>query len=120
MSAPSAAESVSPDPHARQHCQPLRGAQHRLSDERVAELLQTLPGWTLIEGQLCKQWQFSDYDQTLAFVNGVAWMAQREDHHPDVYFGANRVRIGYFTHSVGGLSMNDFICAAKIEALRDL
>lgn len=105
---------------ARQHCQTLRGAQHRLSDPQIQELLQCLPGWTLIEDQLSKVWQFKDYDQTMSFINGVAWMAQREDHHPDVYFSHNRVRIGYSTHDVRGLSMNDFICAAKVEALRAL
>jgi 4a-hydroxytetrahydrobiopterin dehydratase len=53
----------------------------------------------------------------MAFVNAVAWIAHREDHHPDIAFGYNRVRVRFNTHSVHGISINDFICAAKVEAL---
>jgi 4a-hydroxytetrahydrobiopterin dehydratase len=53
----------------------------------------------------------------MAFVNTVAWISHREDHHPDIALGYNKCRVEYTTHSVGGLSENDFICAAKIDVL---
>ncbi len=105
---------------AQQHCKPLKGPMNKLAEAQVSELIAQLPGWTLIEGQLSKQWAFKDFEQVISFVNLVAWLAQRENHHPDVVFGFNRVRVAYSTHDVKGLSMNDFVCAAKIEALRDL
>ncbi|GMV55247.1 MAG: 4a-hydroxytetrahydrobiopterin dehydratase [Betaproteobacteria bacterium] len=105
---------------SERHCTPLRGVEHRLDDARTAELLAQLPGWALVDGQISKTFQFTDYAQTLAFANGVAWMAERENHHPEMVIGFNRCRVAYSTHDVRGLSLNDFICAAKIEALRGL
>lgn len=61
--------------------------------------------------------RFSNYYQTMAFVNALAWIAHAEDHHPDLEVGYNRCLVRYSTHAVGGLSENDFICAAKIDAL---
>ncbi|MBI2961625.1 MAG: 4a-hydroxytetrahydrobiopterin dehydratase [Betaproteobacteria bacterium] len=56
----------------------------------------------------------------LAFVNAVAWISHREDHHPSLVVGYNSARVEYWTHAIGGLSENDFICAAKVDALFDL
>ena len=53
----------------------------------------------------------------MAFVNAVAWLSHREDHHPELQVGYNRCRVEYWTHAIGGLSENDFICAAKLDAL---
>jgi 4a-hydroxytetrahydrobiopterin dehydratase len=61
--------------------------------------------------------QFKNYYETMAFVNAVAWVAHREDHHPDLEVGYNKCTVRYSTHSVGGLSENDFICAAKVDSL---
>jgi len=58
-----------------------------------------------------------DYYQTIAFVNALAWVAHAEDHHPDIEAGYNRCLVRYSTHAIGGLSDNDFICAARIDAL---
>lgn len=98
-------------------CAPLTGASHRLGAERVATLLILLPGWESDGEAIAKDFAFDGYAATLAFVNAVARIAQEQDHHPDIAFGYNRCRIAYTTHSVGGLSLNDLICAAKIEAL---
>ena len=78
-----------------------------------------LPGWKLIEKGTAieKTYPFADYYRTLAFVNALAYIAHREDHHPDLGVHYNRVVVRYSTHDVGGLSMNDFICAAKMEQL---
>jgi 4a-hydroxytetrahydrobiopterin dehydratase len=66
---------------------------------------------------LVRRFKFENYYETISFVVAVAMLAQREDHHPDMEVGYNRLVIRYSTHSVGGLSENDFICAAKIDAL---
>ena len=84
---------------------------------QAAGLLNLLPGWELAGGEIVKTYRFADYHRTMAFVNAVAWVAHREDHHPDLEVGYNRCRVRYSTHSVGGLSENDFVCAAKVEAL---
>jgi 4a-hydroxytetrahydrobiopterin dehydratase len=88
-----------------------------LSQKRIAALLPKLRGWKLQAGQLCKTYPFKDYYHTMAFVNAVAWIAHRQDHHPDLIVGYNRCQVCYSTHSVNGLSENDFICAAKVDAL---
>ena len=60
---------------------------------------------------------FEDFYRTKGFVNAVAWIANAEDHHPDLELGYNYCRVTFSTHSIGGLSDNDFICAAKVDAL---
>lgn len=102
------------------HCTPLRGPSHRLSSEVAQRHLAGLPGWELVEdgAAISKVFRFDDYYRTLAFVNALAFIAHREDHHPDLGVHYDRVEIRYSTHDVGGLSENDFICAAKAEMLR--
>jgi 4a-hydroxytetrahydrobiopterin dehydratase len=102
---------------AQGQCAPLSGAGHRLDAARLAGLLAQLPGWTQDGNAIAKSFAFPGYAPTLAFVNAVARIAQEQDHHPDIAFGYNRCRVAYSTHSVGGVSLNDLICAAKIEAL---
>ena len=102
-----------------QSCQPLKGAEHLLSSELSARHLERLDGWQLAEhGQAIRKIvHFDDYYQTMAFVNALAFIAHREDHHPDLGVHYNRCEIRFSTHDVGGLSLNDFICAAKIDRL---
>ncbi|MCC6611145.1 MAG: 4a-hydroxytetrahydrobiopterin dehydratase [Burkholderiales bacterium] len=88
----------------------------RLATGDASKLLAQLPGWQVERGTLVKTFSFKNYHETMAFVNMVAWIAHREDHHPEMTAGYNKCRVEYSTHSVGGLSENDFICAAKIEA----
>ena len=88
-----------------------------LDDRSAVELLRQLPGWERVGGEISKTFKFKDYYETMAFVNAAAWVSHREDHHPDMDVGYNKCRVRYSTHSVGGLSENDFICAAKLEAL---
>jgi len=89
-----------------------------LSSEQVATLLKDLDDWELSGGTIARTFKFENYYQTIAFVNALAWISHREDHHPDLEVGYNRCRVAYSTHSVGGLSENDFICAAKVNALQ--
>jgi 4a-hydroxytetrahydrobiopterin dehydratase len=101
------------------HCKPLKGAVHRTDPADVERLLKQLPGWKLVaQGEAIeKTFTFEDYYRTLAFVNALAYVAHREDHHPDLGVHYNKCAVRYSTHDVGGLSMNDFICAAKAERL---
>lgn len=103
------------------HCAPRRGDTHRLPEARVRELLPQVPDWSLAEdGQaLVRTFRFDDYHRTMAFVNALAFIAHREDHHPDLGVHYDRVEARFSTHDVGGLSENDFICAAKADRLLD-
>ena len=99
------------------HC---RRDTTRLSAEAVRELMQQLHGdWSADDDtqHIRRSFRFKNYYQTIAFVNALAWVAHTEDHHPDLEVGYNRCHIRYSTHAIGGLSDNDFICAAKIDAL---
>lgn len=97
------------------HCKPCEGGIPPLSQTEIDSLL--APGWQQ-QGQLIsKEFSFNNYYQTIAFVNAVAWMTHREDHHPDLTVSYNACRVAYSTHAIGGLSGNDFICAAKVDAL---
>lgn len=99
------------------HCKPCTSGTPPLTQAEAKDLLRQLDGWTLGDKLLSKTFEFKDYYQVIAFVNAMAWMTHREDHHPDMTVGYNRCRVEYSTHSVGGLSENDFICAAKVDAL---
>jgi 4a-hydroxytetrahydrobiopterin dehydratase len=79
--------------------------------------LKSLQGWRLDGAKLVKVLEFKNYHETMAFVNALAWISHRTDHHPDLSVGYNKVRVEYSTHDVGGLSEKDFACAAKCDAL---
>lgn len=98
-------------------CKPCEGGVAPLTPAETATLLKRLTGWSVAGGVLTRTYKFGNYPETMAFVNGVAWIAQREDHHPDLTVGYRQCRVDYITHAIGGLSENDFICAAKIDAL---
>jgi len=104
---------------ATAHCQPRKGAHDAVDTAQASTLLRQLPGWTLREDgkALVKDFRFDDFHRTLGFINAVGFMANHEDHHPDLEAGYGHCRLTWSTHDVGGLSMNDFICAARVEAL---
>lgn len=102
------------------HCQACEGGVAALTDTAAEALLQQLQGWQLDNGQLMKRYTFKDHYQTMAFVNALAWISHREDHHPDLAVGWGDCVVRYSTHTIKGLSENDFICAAKVDALFDL
>ncbi len=102
---------------AKGKCKPCEGGVPPLSDAEAATLMQSLSGWTRTGTVIAKTYRFNDYDETMAFVNATAWISRREGHHPDLAVGYNQCAISYTTHAIGGLSENDFICAAKIDAL---
>jgi 4a-hydroxytetrahydrobiopterin dehydratase len=98
-------------------CKPCEGGVEPLEARAAQELLSHLDGWKIENGVLTKTFKFKNYYETMAFANATAWISHREDHHPDLAVGFNNCTVGYITHAVGGLSDNDFICAAKIDAL---
>ena len=106
-------------PLSRAHCISRRGSEHKLTQARTRELLPEVPGWELVEDGhgLCKTFRFDDYYRTIAFVNALAFVANHEDHHPDLSVHYDRCVVRFSTHDVGGLSENDFICAAKADSL---
>lgn len=106
-------------PLADAHCVPRRGHDHRLGEARLRELLPLLPDWALVEDghAISRTFRFSDYYHTISFVNALAHVANREDHHPDLSVHYDRCVVRFSTHDVGGLSENDFICAAKADRL---
>ena len=104
------------NPLALLHCQPLEG-HAPMGAEDITKHLLAAPGWALTDGAIQKRFDFADYHRTMAFVNAVAWVAHGEDHHPDLQVSYNRCTVRFNTHSVGGISVNDFICAAKVDAL---
>jgi len=100
-------------------CKSLKGPQHALARPKIDALLPELPGWSLgpQASDLRKDFKFPDFSHALAFVNALGWVAERENHHPDLELGWGRCQVRFSTHDVGGISLNDFICAAKTEAL---
>lgn len=101
------------------HCKPCEGGVEPLSAAEAQRRLEEVPFWNLSEGarELFRTFTFRDYHETMAFVNAVAWIAHQEGHHPDLQVGYDRCTVRYSTHAIGGLSENDFICAAKVNGL---
>jgi len=92
-----------------------------LNEQEVTARLAVLTDWKREDGKIVRQLAFRNYYETLAFVNAAAYIFHVEDHHPELVVGYNRCTVKFDTHSVnggrGGLSENDFICAAKVDML---
>ena len=105
---------------ASKKCKPCEGSVAPYTPDQAKQLLKQLKGWIIEDGKLVKLYPFTNYYQTMAFVNALAWISHREDHHPDLLVGYNKCRVEYSTHAINGLSENDFICAAKSDQLFQL
>jgi len=103
----------------KESCKPLAKEINCLSAAESKKLLTVLPDWELSKdgGSIKRDYKFKNYYETMSFLNASAWVAHQEDHHPDILVTYNHCQITYSTHSVGGLSHNDFICAAKTDNL---
>lgn len=104
-------------PWSTMRCEPMHGeAWDRAA---VDEALRDLPEWRYDAeaNALLRDFTFANYHETIAFVNALAWVVHREDHHPDLHVSYARCVVAFSTHSVGGVSRNDFICAAKTDAV---
>ncbi len=98
-------------------CVPCEGGVPRLDRARVDEWLRTVDGWSHRDDRLHKRFRFRDFLAAMRFVNAMAELAESEGHHPDFAVQYATVDVTLWTHAVGGLSQNDFILAAKIDAL---
>lgn len=104
----------------QQRCRPVSGAP--LADADADALLAQVPGWQRVRtpaGQAAieRHYAFADFHRSMGFANAVAYLCNREDHHPDLALSYGGCTVRFNTHSVGGLSVNDFICAALVDAL---
>lgn len=100
-----------------QHCKPCEGGVLPLDEKHAEQALLEIPGWEISQDKttIVRHFKFNKFDMTMAFINAMAEMAEQQGHHPDFCAGYNYCDIRYTTHAIGGLSDNDFICAAKIN-----
>lgn len=89
----------------------------KLSDSEIQEALKTLPSWELKEGAITKLYKFKDFVEAMTFVNRIAELAEKADHHPDIGIRWNKVSLTLVTHSAGGLTEKDFALARQIDAV---
>ncbi len=101
-------------------CKPCAGGAAMLDEAACHDHLGTLEGWALAGAAIEKSYRFKNHYEAMAFVNAVAWISHQQDHHPEITVGYADCRVRYWTHSVGCLSENDFICAAKVDRLFSL
>lgn len=88
-----------------------------LTEAEINTQLATLRGWKVADNKLAKTFRFDGFEDVMAFVNAVAWIARQQDHHPDMSVHYSRCVLSFSSHEAGGLTLNDFICAARVEAL---
>ena len=102
-----------------ERCQRCGPGTPALPAAELQALLAQVPGWRLDDAgeALPRDWAFTSYGAGLAFVNAVAALAEQERHHPDIEFGYKKARVRFTTNAAAGLTLNDFICAAKLDRL---
>jgi len=113
-------EGLNDVPLRERHCTRIEKGSTPLAAAAARALLAQVHGdwvYEVDKAVIRREFRFRNFHETMAFVNALAWIAHREDHHPDLDVGYNRCGIRYHTHAAGGLTDNDFICAAKIDAL---
>jgi len=100
-------------------CKPCEGGVCPLDESVSVHHLDQVPGWELSEDgkSITRKLRFRDFQETISFINAMAYMSEQQGHHPDFSAGYNYCAVSYTTHAIGGLSENDFICAAKINEL---
>jgi len=102
-------------------CTPCEGGTQPLERQRAETLLAQVPGWQLSDDgkRIRRRFEFKGFYKTMAFINAMAWVANQQGHHPDFEGGYNFCQVNFTTHAIDGLSENDFICAARLNALLD-
>jgi len=100
-------------------CSPIKSQQKAMNLAEIQSQRALTPLWQYCaeENELCRTFHFDDYKATISFVNQLAAIAERHNHHPDLTVNYNRCKVGYSTHSINGISINDFICVAHIDQL---
>ena len=102
---------------AKKHCVPCENGEGKLDINKIKEYMPLVHDWFLVGDQIKRDFKFKSFKEAVEFVNKVAWIAEEEGHHPDIYIFYNKVNLTLYTHAASGLTENDFIMAAKINAL---
>lgn len=104
---------------SQKHCESCEGIGQALTPEQVKNLIPQLNSkWAVEDNRRIKRsFNFKNFYETMAFANAIAWIANQENHHPDLEIGYNYCHVNFMTHALNGLTHNDFICAAKIDRL---
>ena len=103
------------------HCKPCEGGVDPMSREQAGNLIGQVPAWALADDgkSISRRFEFKGFYKCMAFINAMAWIANQEGHHPDFKAGYSYCEVTFTTHAIDGLSENDFMCAAKTDALLD-
>jgi 4a-hydroxytetrahydrobiopterin dehydratase len=102
----------------KKHCVPCEGGEKPLDDAKIREYRKVVPDWQVVPGpRLTRTFRCKDFKEAMEFVNRMAAIAEAEGHHPDFCVHWNEVKVELWTHATGGLHMNDFIMAAKIDGV---
>ncbi len=112
--------AVRKKPLEKRKCRGCEGKTGPLDAKAIQRMLREIPDWTLFDGRLRRKFEFVNFHQTMEFVNAIAWLSNLENHHPDLHVSYSACVVDFITHSVAGLTENDFIVAAKIDALLKL
>jgi 4a-hydroxytetrahydrobiopterin dehydratase len=101
-------------------CLPCESGVKPFHHDEITEMLKKIPEWEVnsTEAIIHRRFTFKNFYHTMSFVNAIAWIANQENHHPDIELGYNYCVVKYTTHAIQGLSINDFICAAKVNQLQ--
>ena len=104
----------------QKRCRPCEGGVSPIGREEAEKYLKGLAGWNLTEDGLGvqKEYSFKNFKEVIAFFNRIAQISEEENHHPELSIGYKRVKVELSTHSIKGLSENDFILAAKFDAVK--
>ena len=107
------------NPFVDKQCRDYSNDEMSLNLSEIEEKRQHTPEWQYCanENHLIRTYRFTNFGETMKFVNKIAQVVDNENHHPEMVVGYNRCKISFFTHSVGGVTDNDFICASKIDQL---
>lgn len=101
------------------HCTPCEGGQPPLLAEEIKQYLQRTPEWQVNKANtaISRHFKFKGFQKTMFFINAISWISNQEGHHPVIEMGYDYCTVSYSTHAINGLSKNDFVCAAKVDAL---
>ena len=104
---------------ARENCEPCKGGVAPMTRPQAQEMMAQLQGWTLADDArtIRRRFAFKGYARAVEMANLAAWLGNRQGHHPDVTFGWGYCELALTTHEAGGLTRNDFIWAARLDAL---
>ena len=104
---------------AEHQCTPCKGGTAPLSHEEALKLSEQAPGWDIHDDNIEKTFKFTNFVEAMKFANRITKIAEEQNHHPDLHISWGKVRVQYSTHAIGGISVNDFIMAAKINKIMD-